>query len=237
MIIFDVGGTLFDDGKFSARPGLEALLEAAVNPSVTDITALCNIWDDYRSEIDETLESQSGLPLDTPLPCAIRYATMKAGLHFDISMPEQEEIFDRYNSSRKVIDGVEELLKKLDSLGIRSAVISNNELTGEALALSLDHWIPSNKFEFCLSSADILLKKPHHFLFEAAVSFAGLDPEECWYCGDGFNPDVRGASSISVFPVLYDKSSPVPLEIHKFEDKNYMVVNHWDALTDFLTNI
>ena len=36
MILFDVGGTLFRDGKCNFRDGLSALRKAALNPEVTD---------------------------------------------------------------------------------------------------------------------------------------------------------------------------------------------------------
>ena len=34
MVLFDVGGTLFEDGKFSALDGLKAVREVSLNPKL-----------------------------------------------------------------------------------------------------------------------------------------------------------------------------------------------------------
>lgn len=150
MILFDVGGTLFDDGKCIPIDGLAQLRLAAENPDVTDDATLAALWDEYMDEVFTGLKSKSGTFLDFHLSAPIRYVTMKTGLHFSIPMTQQEEIFDRYNSARKVIDGVPELLETIHNLGIRAAVISNNVMSGEGLALAVKRWIPTSKFEFSL---------------------------------------------------------------------------------------
>ncbi len=237
MILFDVGGTLFDDSKCVPIDGLEKLRLAAENPDVTDDETLAALWEEYMSDINNSLKAKSGTTLDMPLSAAIKYVTMKTGLHFKISMPEQEEIFDRYNSTRKVIDGVPELLEAIASLGIRSAVISNNAMSGDGLALALKHWIPNQKFEFVLTSADLLLTKPDSRIFEAAASFAHLDTEDCWYCGDGRVPDVDGSFGSKMTPVLIDTASPLPLEMRTDGGREYMTVNSWHVLKYVLTEL
>lgn len=237
MILFDIGGTLFADGKCDFIAGFEKLLGYATNPDVTTADELGSYWCEYLSEIS-ALKSKSGEKLEIPLSSAIRYVTMNTGLIFDIPMAEQEEIFDRYNSSRSVIDGVPELLEKLDVLGIRTAVISNNMMSGEGLSLAVKRWIPSSRFEFCLTSADLLFTKPSKEIFNAALSYAGLEPEDCWYCGDGINPDVYGAFACGITPVLLDVNSSVPLELRSDDVcENYLTVSNWNALKDYLEKI
>ncbi len=232
MILFDVGGTLFADGKCNPAEGFEKLRHYATNPDVTSGEALAEYWDKYLSEVSG-IRSKSGITLDVPLSSVIKYATMNTGLVFDIPMAEQEEIFDRYNSSRSVIEGVPELLEKLDSLGIRTAVISNNMMSGESLSLAIKRWIPSAKFEFCLTSADILFAKPSRNIFTAALKYAELNPEDCWYCGDGINPDVYGASACGITPVLLDVMSSSPFEFRSDEIcEKYLTVNNWNVLKD-----
>ncbi|MBR3589114.1 MAG: HAD hydrolase-like protein [Clostridia bacterium] len=234
MILFDVGGTLFDDTKCIPRDGLRQLRLSAKNPDVTDDDTLENLWNEYMSQIGSH-KSQSGVSLDFLLSSVLKYVTMTAGLHFKISMAEQEEIFDRYNSERKVIDGVPELLDKIHSLGIRAAVISNNAMSGEGLKLAIDRWIPSNKMEFYLTSADILLTKPCKSIFLCASNYAGIKPENCWYCGDGRVPDVDGAKNAGMTPVLIDTKSSIPLEMRTDGERGeYMTVNNWNVLSAFL---
>ena len=235
MIIFDVGGTLFDDGKCIAEEGFSALLNVAENPDVTNEKELAEFWNEYMNEVCKDLKSKSGIALDAPLSAIIKYATMNAGLHINISMAEQEELFDRFNSTRKVIDGVPELFKALEELNIRYAIISNNAMSGEGLALTIKHWIPSIKPEFCLTSADVMFTKPCKSIFIAASSYAHLNPEDCWYCGDGRNPDVDGAKNSGMIPVLLDEKSEIPLEFRTDGGRGeYMTVNNWYTLKDYL---
>lgn len=237
MILFDVGGTLLNDGKCCPVDGFEKLRLAAENPDITTGSALAALWDEYMSEVSG-LKSKSGITLDAPLSAVIKYAAMHVGLHFNISMAEQEEIFDRYNSARNVIDGVPELLAEIDDLGIRTAVISNNMMSGESLTLAIKRWIPTAKFEFCLTSADLLFTKPCKNIFTAAASFAHLDPADCWYCGDGRIPDVDGAKNGGMTPVLLDEKSTLPFEMRTNGGQGeYLAVNNWNVLKEHLRSL
>lgn len=238
MILFDVGGTLFDSTNCIPIDGLSRLRLAAENPDATDNETLAKLWDEYMNEVGSSVKSKSGYTLDFPLSASLNYVTMKTGLHFKISMAEQEEIFDCYNSERKVIGGVEELLKTLDDLKIRSAVISNNAMSGKSLSLAIKRWIPSAKMEFCLTSADLLLAKPCKDLFLCAANFAGVSPCDCWYCGDSKIPDVDGGLNGGMTPVLLEKSMTAPFEMRLNDnDKKYLVVNNWDVLRAHLIHL
>ena len=237
MILFDVGGTLFADGKCNPADGFENLRHYAINPDVTCGEKLAEYWDEFLKEVSG-IKSESGLNLDFPLSSVIRYASMNTGLNFNISMAEQEEIFDRFNSSRTVIEGVTELLEMLDSSGIRTSIISNNMMSGESLSLAIKRWIPSAKFEFCLTSADVLFAKPSKKIFDTALKFAGLEPEECWYCGDGMKPDVYGASSCGILPVLLDFKSSASIEFRSDGIcKQFLTVNNWNELKKYIASL
>lgn len=234
MILFDVGGTLFEGGKFSALNGLAQLRKRAVNPDVTDDEALARMWDEYMAEIGSHW-SESGIKLDMPLTSALKYITMNAGLRFDISMAEQEEIFDRFNSERKVHDGIPELFCAIKEKGIRMAIISNNAMSGEGLSLAIKQWIPSAEPEFVLTSADLLFAKPDKSIFIAAANYAHLDPADCWYCGDGRVPDVDGSFNSGMVPVFYDRKSSVPTEMRTDGGRGeYLAINHWNELTKII---
>ena len=239
MILFDVGGTLYKGDSFSAADGLDALRKLALNPDVTNTAAMAKLWDSYADEIGSGHKSKSGTTLDFPLSGALKFITMNTGLSFDISMYEQEEIFDRFNSeSRRLISGITELITTLNSLGIRTAVISNNAMSGESLSLAVKHWIPDSDMEFCFTSSDILLSKPDRSIFDAAVSYAGLSSADCWYCGDSFTPDVCGAKKAGLTPVLIDINSSVPLQFITNPDiGEYMVVNNWTQLAKHIKSI
>lgn len=238
MILFDVGGTLFRDSDFSIRDGLSALRLKAKNPEVTDDDTLLKLWNEYLDEVGSDLRSVSGIKLDIPLSAILKYITMNAGLEFDMTTYELEEYFDRCNSQRELLDNLESLLKTINSLGIRTAVISNNAMSGESLELAVDYWIPENKMEFCLTSADLLFTKPHKSLFVAAANYAHVDIENCWYCGDGRIPDVDGAKNAGMYPVLIDVKSDIPLEWRTDGGRGeYMTVNNWCELEKYLLSL
>jgi FMN phosphatase YigB (HAD superfamily) len=170
-----------------------------------------------------------------PLSAALKYITMNAGLRFDISMAEQEEIFDRYNSDRRVFDGISELFDAMKENGIRLAIISNNAMSGEGLALAIKRWIPNAEPEFVLTSADLLFAKPDKSIFIAAANYAQLDPADCWYCGDGRVPDVDGSFNSGMVPVFYDRSSSASTEIRDDGGRGaYLAINHWNELTKII---
>ncbi len=238
MIIFDVGGTLFNDGKCIPEKGFSALLSASENPEITNEKTLATYWDEYMNEVCSGLKNKKGKHLETPLSAIIRYATMNAGLHINLSMPEQEELFDRFNSTRCVLDGVPELFQTLENLNIRYAIISNNAMSGESLALSFKNWIPTINPEFCLTSADVLFTKPYEKIFLTAANYAHLNSEDCWYCGDGRIPDVDGAKNAGMLPVLIDEKSKIPLEFREDGGRGeYMTVNNWKVLKEYLERI
>ena len=238
MIFFDLGGTLVKDGAFYPINGLRALAEAAQNGRPGDAERMLKCWHELYDEVHPYYKSRSGVEADIYLPAILQYIFMKCGLKFSQTMDELEEIFDRYDTSREVMPGIVSLLQYLDQIGIRTAVISNNMVSGRGLALSVKHWIPEAKMEFVLSSADLLLAKPWGGLFEAAAAYAGVDPADCWYCGDSIVPDVDGARNGGMTPVFIDSKSSVPLEYRTDGCREpFLTVNHWSALEAMLKQL
>ncbi len=232
MIIFDVGGTLFDDGKFNAKDGLEHLRITAANPEITTVDKMVEHWNQYIDYARNSFDN-----LEIPLSAVLKYVVMNTGLHINLPIYKQEEIFDRYNSSRVVIDGVNELLQTIKAIGIRTAVISNNMMSGQSLEESIKYWIPESDFEFCLTSADLLIKKPENEIFEAALKYAGVDACDCVYCGDGFIPDVCGSLSVGMNSVLIDKNSDIEFEVRLHNNNEIIAVNNWRLFAEYLSDL
>lgn len=231
MILFDVGGTLFDDGKFSAIDGLKAVREVSLNPYETDDNTLLSLWNEFENKVKAALPSCFELPLSAVL----KYVIHNSGLKFNMSVPELEELFDRFNSPRRVIDFVPELLDTLKKLGIRTAVISNNAMSSEGLSLALKKWIPEEDFEFVLTSADFIFPKPYTELFVSAANSAGISVSECWYCGDTFIADIKGSLDAGMHAVLLDKTADREIQICCDEkQREYITVNSWEALKKHL---
>lgn len=235
MIFFDSGGTLLKDGPFSPREGLRAVLQCSDNGRPQDLDKMMQCWNEIYDEAHPYYKSRSGVKADINLPGILKYIFMKCGLKFSVSMAELEEVFDRYDTPREVMPGIVNLLQYLDSEGIRAAVISNNMVSGDGLALAIARWLPEAKMEFVLTSADLILAKPWAGLFEAAAGYAGVDPANCWYCGDGVIPDVDGARNGGMTPVLIDSKAQQPVEYRTDGGREaYLTVRHWDELVKIL---
>lgn len=70
MILFEVGGTLFDDGKCDPVAGFSELLNYADNPNITDGNTPAKLWDEYLNMVHGS-KSESGLSLEIPLSAII----------------------------------------------------------------------------------------------------------------------------------------------------------------------
>ena len=238
MILFDVGGTLFNDGKFDAKKGLEAVRLASTDPDVTDNGTLLTLWNEFEDKVKSAFPKSDGFSFELPLAATLKYVTHNAGLKFNISIAQLEEIFDRFNSERTVFDFVPELLSSLKKQGIRTAVISNNAMSGESLSLALKRWISAEDFEFVLTSADFIFQKPNKEMFLSAAASAFLSPSECMYCGDSITADIKGSLDAGMQTVLFNTQAETDIKICSDErQREYIQINGWKALNSYLLSL
>lgn len=93
-------------------------------------------------------------------------------------------------------------IMELHSLGFILGLISNYNMTGEALLreLGLEDFL-----EFAITSRDIGVEKPHAPIFEAALNKAGVKSEEAIYVGDQYFSDIVGARNVNISALLIDR--------------------------------
>lgn len=225
MVLFDFGGTLCN-GAFDLEKGLDALRRAAKNPECVTTEKMCSMWSVMSDFFHSHIKG-----VETPLDGILRGLLMRCGLVYDCSVMECGVIFDSANSEgRQPLPFIAGLLETLYKKGIRTAVISNNALSGEQLKIAVDRQLPGNKFEFVFTSADFLMSKPAPDMFEAAAKFAGVKASECWYCGDGFEPDVVGSLGAGMYAVHYCTKAETDFEEKTLDGKPYAVVKDWSVL-------
>lgn len=87
--------------------------------------------------------------------------------------------------------------------GVQTGVISNMGFSSAVLKHRLEITFPEHCFDFVISSADYLLRKPDRRFFELGLHFAKCKPEEAWFLGDNLRCDISGAASAGIFPVCY----------------------------------
>lgn len=227
LIVFDFGGTLFDDGEFQLYEGMEALRLAADNAEAVTTEYMCNLFRGIMNIAYEQYGGDDKAALEVPLAAVFRNIFARSGLKYSIDLTECEVVFDRNDSSRTPTPYITELIDFLNKSEIHTAIISNTAMSGEAMAKAIQELIPQNRMQFVLTSADYMLRKPAPDMFKAAVQLAGVRPDECWYCGDGVIPDVGGAHNSGMLPVLYDRRSEVPFAVKEKNGKEYFIINSW----------
>jgi len=237
LAAFDFGGTLFIDGKFSRFDGLEGLRRAALNPGAVDTQMLCEQMEDIERRAKGGLPENNGSRVEIRLQETFRNLLAVSGLRFPFGLTQCELVFDAANSTRRKTPYMSELLAYLARRGIKTGVISNTVLSGEAMKAIVDRWYPGNEMSFVYTSADFLFCKPSPDMFHAAAKTAGVKPEECLYCGDSLDADVAGALGAGMQAVLYDTAGARGCEMRLKGGKEYTAVGGWEHLIAMLEGL
>ena len=166
------------------------------------------------------------------LKIALEYMEME----FSIPMEKAEKIILEGISKGAVMPHADEMIDYLQSIGIRTAVISNSGFSGNVLKERLDKLLPNNNFEFVLTSSDYIFRKPNTMIFEIAIRKSGLMADKIWYCGDSIKRDIYSAYEVGMFPVLYEGKTDE--YVPKFENQNkgyeidfeYLHIGDWREL-------
>lgn len=240
MIIFDYGNTLLYEPDWnSVRGDLELCKYITKNPKN------CTI-DDIKREIEivfnEINEVRSKMHYDIPCTTGNRLAYEHLGIELSLTDLETENVFWTAACPGAIVPNADKVINYLNQEGIRTAVISNNGWSGEALRERFARLLPKNQFEFILSSSDYMIRKPDKRLFEIALLKAGLSADEVWYCGDSIVADVCGSQSAGMFPVLFE--GDIPIERSHDHDKEglaidfeYLHIHDWCELIDVLEKL
>lgn len=234
-VIFDFGGTLVLDSEFDLERGVKYLKSIAVNGESFTVLELCEIWHKLFADIETACGGNALFGIETPLSSIFRCIFDISGIKFDRDLTELEHLFDCNNSDRQATPHMARLLEYIRDRGIKTGVISNITLTGEALRRSIGLIYPDNAFEFVITSADYCLTKPSSHMFLSAAKRLGVDTADCFYCGDSFGADVAGAKGSGMFPVLYD--SKAGEDAVYMDGGSYLKINSWEVLINLLNEV
>lgn len=202
MILFDYGHTLIYEPKWSARRGMETLLQrAAYVPDDVTIDDAMRLYDEIFKKDAASIRKQG---YDIHGADAMRTVCEALGIEMGMSELEIEETFWDGTAQATIMPGADKLLECINALGIRSGVISNLMWSGEALSRRINRLLPENRFEFVMSSREYVIRKPNKILFDIALRKAGISADRVWFCGDNPTFDILGAHKAGIFPVWYD---------------------------------
>ena len=228
MIMFDYGQTLVDFKSFDPLKGTRAVLnQASYNPNNVSAEEVQSLANDLGSDIGrENLLEIHNFAFQN-------YLYEYFGIGINKSSREVERIFENAAFKGEKTKNIEEFLKFLDSINIRTAVISNITFSGDSLKERINSYIPSNKFEFIIASSEYVFKKPHKRIFELALRKAKLNPTDVWYCGDNAVNDVDGASFCGISPVWY--KGALESWNKNIPESNCLEIKDWTELIEILS--
>ena len=154
MIIFDYGHTLLCEPDWNSDRGNVELMKYIVkNPNNCAI-------EDIQSEVNKIfgeIESvRNTLGYDIPARVGNRLAFEHLAIEFSLTPLDHEIIFWTAASQGAIMPYADEMIDYLNQAGIRTAVISNNAWSGEAIKERFDRLLPNNRFEFIISSCDYM---------------------------------------------------------------------------------
>ncbi|MBE5803183.1 MAG: HAD family hydrolase [Clostridiales bacterium] len=231
MILFDYGHTLAYEPDTDFIRGEEAVFRHVTeNPQgVTPWQASrlgTEIWLAQRQTRHAGWEQHEHQQL------RLKYDSL--GLKFDLPMGDLEKLLWTATTPGAAMPGAAEMLAELEQRGIRTGVISNLGWSADALADRLKRLL-GHEFEFVMTSSEYGARKPDSLLFRAALSRAGLDAGDVWFCGDEIRADIHGAQSVGMFPVWYQDETIPNGFTHKNEglavEGEHLRIRRWTELT------
>lgn len=231
MILFDYGNTLLWEPESDFLRGEEAVFAHVVsNPRGVTPSEAARLGTELFLAARPC--RHSGWELHEHQQLRLKYDLL--GLTFDLPHGEIEKLLWTAACPGAVMPGAADMLSGLCLRGVRTGVISNLGWTGEALADRLRRLLPEHAFEFVIASSDYGVRKPDPLIFRAALSRAGLPPEDVWYCGDQIAADVTGAQQAGLFPVWYEEQT-IPNSFASHNDGltitgDHLHLRHWREL-------
>lgn len=229
MVLFDYGQTLIDEPYFKKDLGMEAVLSHAdANPLGRTAQELADYVDALEDEMERFRTADGHIPLyETHNLPFQRYVFASQGLSFSLPGTELETLYWDAAAPGRPTEGVAALLEQLAAAGIRTGVISNLSFSGSALRARLDRLLPNHRFEFILATSEYVFRKPSPRIFRLALTMAGLEPQEVWYCGDNPACDIEGAAACGIQPVWYTGARSPLWSSDRPPNAPYLLLEHW----------
>lgn len=225
MIIFDYGHTLlYEPGHNRTNANRE--IYNYINKNSRNISF--EEFDKSIMDIFGAIREQCGENIEVHEHAILRVAYEYLGIELSVSLEEAEQIIWEGISKGAMMPYADEMLDYLNSIGMRTAVISNLGFSGNALKERLNRLLPNNRFEFVLASSEYIFRKPNPLMFQIAMQKADLTADKIWYCGDSIKRDIYGAYGVGMFPVLYEGKTEE--NVPKFEQQNVGYEIDFDCL-------
>lgn len=203
FVIFDYGETLAHEDDFRPERGFQAILERATrNPRKVNADMLLHAYQEcFQALRLRAIEAGAEIPNQLRL----KWLFEMFDLAFSLEPDDLETLYWDATAPCVPTPGMPELLARLRALNIGTGVLSNMGFMGASLQLRLERLFPEHRFQFVISSADYVLRKPDPHLFALALKRAGCAAGEAWFVGDNLRVDIAGAAAVGMTAVHYDR--------------------------------
>ena len=205
-VLFDFGRTLVIMPDIDIRRGVYSLLQAlGQNPSKAFV-------EQYYAQREKFISQNcpdKKRRMVYPEVLVMKELFERFQIRTDKSPVELEQLFSDGCSKGMPTEGSTRLLKKIQSLGIATGIITNNRYSEETVRWKIKNLFPDHEFNLILSSAQENACKPDPRIFEAALDKLHIPPEEVWYVGDSIEDDVKGSAGVGMKPFWYVKNAKI----------------------------
>lgn len=200
LVLFDYGNTLVTEQDWNAENGNKALLNSA---GYDDPELLGRIIEFGNTIFLPRIRELREKNIEISGASYSRSLFGNFGIKLDMSDDEIERIFWHAASKGEAVKGADELLTFLDKKQIRTGIISNMMWSGKVLRKRLERIFPFHSFDFILTSADYLYRKPDPCMFNIAALLSETEKRRMIYCGDNPSADIEGAAKAGIFPIYF----------------------------------
>lgn len=201
-VVFDFGGTLYDD-VFDVAAGQRRMIELADQDSI-DFTR----YSEVCAKIDGELTNRRLTSLiEFPTIRFVRLAGDHNGITYAVDDQFLEMEFWKASERCEPVPGAREVVAQLKGEGMRMAILSNLTRSSAVIRYELRKQGIEQSFDQVATSTDYGVRKPHRLLFEAIAGRLGLTTGECWYVGDRLEIDVLGAQNAGMKAVWLNRAS------------------------------
>lgn len=200
-VVFDFGGTLYDD-VFDVAAGQRRMIEHAEQMSVdfAEYSRVCAKID--RDLTDRKLSSL----IEYPTMRFVRLAGDQIGIRYSVDDQFLEMEFWKASERCELVPGAREVVTQLKREGIRIAILSNMTFSSAVIRYELRKQRIEQSFDEVATSTDYGVRKPHQLLFEGMAGRLGVMTSECWFVGDRLEIDVLGAQNAAMKAVWLNRA-------------------------------
>ena len=191
IFLFDLGKTLLDNFHIDLENGISS---AFVDP--IDVDVMRELKQAYLSR------TLTEIRVSDVLKELVKTYQPKRE-----SIDELEYLVLLNSEIDHLLDNVEPLLALMAKKGYYLAVVSNSTFSGKALKRRLAELGIAKYFQFVLSSADTISRKPDAQIFQKALNLIPnkSSSDEIYYVGNDYELDIVGSSKVGMKPIWFNQ--------------------------------